>query len=232
MSYLDKHMAKIDVMGKSIGESRKNETSNFINSSFTDSPFYKVVTIDGIPNIDARVEDMTSIIRSNNFVTVLNSNKYLLLRPNQGDYADLGSIVEFENSTWLMTDYNTNDVIFPKGKIERCNSTINVITGETKTKIGNDPNTGRPVYDTTPTTVTVPCIASTHQANGTYTSEINLANDRMSITVKYDDTSKLIKENDVYTLFERSYRVSSIDFTNVNTDMGFITLNVIRVVNP
>lgn len=232
MSYLDKHKAYMNVNGNSISDQRVNETANFINSSFTDDNNYKSVTIDGVTNIDVRIEDMTAIIRSNNFITILDSNKYMLLRPFEGDKCFLGSIVEFENVTWMVTDYNTNDVLFPKGKIERCNSTITVITGETKTKIGNDPNTGRPVYNTTDTSVTIPCIASTHIANGNFNSEVNLANDRMLVTVKYDSTSKVIKENDVYTLFDRSFRVTSIDFTSVNGGKGFISLNCIRVVNP
>jgi hypothetical protein len=220
MSYLDKHLAYMNVVGNSVGEQQKNATAGFTNSVFTDSPFYKLVTVDGVQK-DARIEDMTAVVRSNNFVTILNTNKYMILK--SGDSANLGSIVEFDGLTWIATDNNSDDTLFNKSKLEQCNSKVTVITSTTTTSSGTD-SMGRPITKTVPNSIDLPCIFSGNLTGSMMNGELNQPKDSVKFTLQYNDTSKLIKENDNYTFYDRSYKVKSIDFTNVFNGIGFITV--------
>lgn len=220
MSYLDKHLAYLNVVGTSVGEQQKNATAGFMNSVFKDSPFYKLVTVDGVQK-DARIEDMTAVVRSNNFVTILNTNKYMLLK--SGDSANLGAIVEFDNISWLVTDNNSDDTLFNKSKLEQCNNKITVITSTTTTSSGTD-IMGRPITIKTNVTTDIPCILTGNLTSAQMNGELNQPKDSVKFTVQYNDTSKLITENENYTFYDRLYKVKSIDFTNVFNGIGFITV--------
>lgn len=225
-SYLDKHRAYMNTYGNSVAEQRSNSTMNFISSKFQDSPFYKVVQINGVDK-GVRIEDMTSIVRSNNFNDILFDNKYMFLQPN--DTCNMGDYVLFDSVNWMVTDYNAHDPIYPKAKIERCNNSIIVVTGNTEVVTGYD-TMGRPIMSGNELTDTLPCIVKDHNGNGRFNNDISAPSDRIGITVQYNSTGKEIGEDDEYTFYNRTYKVVSIDFSKVYNDVGFISLNAIRVV--
>jgi hypothetical protein len=130
----------------------------------------------------------------------------------------------------MVTDFISDNTLYPKAKIEKCNFELQVKTGETKILCGYD-DFRAPVYDITPTFATMQSILRNTIGNITLNSEINLPYERMFITITYNDTSKLIKENDTFDMYGREFKVVGIDFSNLHGGKGIITLTTERVVN-
>jgi hypothetical protein len=233
MSYLDDYMARINVTGNTIKDSQFHSSSKFIESTFADSPFYKVAKWNG-SDLEVRLLDVNSITRSNQIMPVQYGIKFALFKPNI--VMDLGEIVEIPNddqsvyTSWMVVDFTSENNLFPKAKIEICNFELQVKTGETKTLLGYD-DFKRPVYDVQPTYVNMQAILKNTIGSISLNSEINLPSERMLISIKYDDTAKLIKENDTFDMYGREYKVVGIDFSNVFNNKGVITLTTERVVN-
>lgn len=232
MSYLDDYMARINATGNTIKDSQFNSTSKFIESTFADSPFYTVAKWNG-NDLEVRLLDVNSITRSNQVMPVQYDIKFALFKPSV--VLDLGEIIEITNednsvTSWMVVDFTSENKLFPKAKIQICNFELQVKTGETKTLLGQD-DFKRPVYDIQPTYVTMQSILKNTIGNIMLNSEINLPSERMLITIKYDDTAKLVKENDTFDIYGREYKVVGVDFSNVFNDKGIITLTTERVVN-
>lgn len=229
MSYLDDYNARINVVGNTIGQSQLNTSADFINITFTDSPFYQLAKLNDTTDLDVRLMDISSITRSSAIVLVQYALKFIMLRP--GMSLNIGDKVTLEDSTdWLVTDFTGEDPLFPKAKIEICNYTLNVKTGETSTLIGYD-SLKRPKYNVTSTTESVPVVLRNGIAISAMNQSINLPNDNMFISMQYNDVSKLINENDKFDIYNKQYKVTGLDFTNINHGVGIITFLTERVVN-
>lgn len=229
MSYLDKHLSLMNAEGDSVAEQQFNTTASFIEANFADSPFYRVATLMDGTEIDVRIEDITAITRANTIESLQFTMKYMHLKPN--NTINIGEIVKIDNTFWIVTDFRSDNPLFPKAKINMCNYELSVPTGVTKIDTGQKDSLGRPVYKTENTYSYPHCFVRSYLANGGLNQAINLPSDTMYITLKYDDVSKNIKEDDIFTLYERTYKVVSIDFSNVIHDIGCISLMVIRTTN-
>jgi hypothetical protein len=233
MSYLDDFNARINTTGKTIGESQQHTTSTFINSVFSNSPFYRIAKWNG-QDLEIRLMDVNSITRSNQIMPVQFGIKFALFKSNT--VLDLGEIIEIPNddksvyTPWMITDFTSENETFPKAKIQICNFELSVKTGETKIPLGND-KFGAPVYKTEKTYTSLHSILKNTIGSIALNSEVNLPSERMLITVTYDDISKTIKENDTFDMYGREYKVIGIDFSNVFYEKGIITLTTERVVN-
>jgi hypothetical protein len=233
LSYLDDFNARINATGKSIGESQFHSTQRFIESTFADSPFYHVAKWNG-EDLEVQLSDVNSITRSNQIMPVQFGIKFCRFLPNV--VLDLGEIIGIPNedktvyTPWMVVDFTSENKLFPKAKIEICNFELQVKTGETKTLLGYD-DFKAPVYDIQPTYATMSSVLKNTIGNITLNSEINLPSERMLISIAYNNTSKLIKENDEFDMYGRQYKVVGIDFSNVYSDKGIITLTTERVTN-
>jgi hypothetical protein len=233
MSYMDDYMARINATGNTIKDSQFHSTSKFLESTFADSPFYKVVKWNG-NDLETRLMDVNSITRSNQMMPVQFDIKFALFKPNV--VMDLGEIIEIPNedqsvyTPWMVVDFTSENKLFPKAKIEICNFSLQVKTGETKTLLGYD-DFKAPVYDMQPSFTPLQSILKNTIGSISLNSEINLPSERMLITVTYNDISKTIKENDTFDMYGREYKVIGIDFSNVFNGKGIITLTTERVVN-
>ena len=224
---MDDYMARINATGNTIKDSQFHSTSKFIESTFADSPFYKVVKWNG-NDLETRLMDVNSITRSNQLMPVQYGIKFALFKPNV--VMNLGELLQIDTDYWMVTDFTSDNTLFPKAKIQICNFELQVKTGETKTLLGYD-DFKRPVYDEQPTYATMQSILKNTVGNITLNSEVNLPSEKMLITITYNDTSKLIKENDEFDMYSRQYKVVGIDFSNVYSDKGIITLTTERVTN-
>lgn len=227
MGYLDDFLSRVNVTGNKIKDSQFHSTSKFIESTFADSPFYTVAKWNG-SDLELRLMDVNSITRSNQMMPVQYDIKFALFKPNV--VMDLGEIIVIEDTSWMVVDFTSENKLFPKAKIQICNFELQVKTGETKTLLGFD-DFKRPVYNIQPTYTNIQAILKNVIGNVLLNSEINLPSERMFITIKYDDTAKLIKENDTFDMYGREYKVVGIDFSNVFNNKGIITLATERVVN-
>lgn len=228
--YLNDYKARMNALGNTISEQQFNSTAYFIESKFKDSPFYRVATIISTEEeIEVRLEDITAITRANTIETLQMTMKYINLKPN--NTINIGEVLKIDDFYWIITDFRSDNPLFPKAKIFMCNYELSVPTGTTKIDTGQKDSLGRPVYKTENTYSYPHCFVRSYLANGGLNQAINLPSDTMYITLKYDDVSKNIKEDDIFTLYERTYKVVSIDFSNVIHDIGCISLMVIRTTN-
>lgn len=224
MGYLDKHRAWTNISGNTIGESQFNGTAINITNSFADSPFYKVGIING-EQVGVRLMDVTAVTRGNTIETLQYSMKYMLFMPNT--VINIGEIVQVDNIYWIVTDSVSDNSLFPKVKVMMCNYSLPVVTGSTQTIVGYDA-LKRPQYKTDETIVNIQSLVRSSISSNTLNQPINSPNDQLFVTVKYDDTSKTIKEDTVLTVHDRNYKVVSIDFANVINEVGCITFMASR----
>lgn len=234
MSYIDKHIAYSNIEGKTIVEQQFNSSADFINSVFTESPFYIVGKWNNT-DLEMQLNDVTSITRSNQIMPVQYGIKFARFKPNT--VVNIGEIIEIPNEDnseyipWMVVDFTSENKLFPKAKIGICNFELNVKTSETTPIfVGNDKH-GAPVYRSDSIYTPLQAILKNTIGNISLNSEINIPSERMLITINYDDTGKTIKENDTFDLYGREYKVVGIDFSNVFYGVGCITLITERVVN-
>lgn len=233
-SYLDDFNARINVTGKTIKDSQFHSTQRFIESTFADSPFYRIAKWNGA-DLEVRLADVNSITRSNQIMPVQYGIKFCFFKPNI--VMDLGELFDIDGTNWMVVDFTSENTLFPKAKLQICNYDLQVKISETKTLVGYD-NYNAPVYDITPTYATLPSIIKNTVGSVDLNQAINLPSEKTFITVKYDNVSMYIKEDDTFTLYRnydlqhRDYKVVGIDYSNVFSEKGIITLIMERVVNP
>lgn len=225
--YLLNYISRINASGKTIAESQFNTTSNFINATFADSPFYKVVKYNG-SDLEIRLLDINSVTRSSAIQLIQYQLKFIQLRPNIS--LNIGSMIVMDGIQWMVTDYMSENILFPKAKIEQCNYLLTVITGETKTLVGYD-SLRRPVYNSAPIINKVDCIIRNSVPNVNLNQNINLPNDSMYISMEYHSTAQSIKLNDEFEIYNNQYKVIGIDYTSINYGIGVVTFITERVVN-
>lgn len=227
MSYTDDIKARLNVTGNSISESQFNTTSNYIKSTFKDSPFYKIVKVNGA-DTEVRVMDVTSTVKGGKIEPIRFDNKYLLFLPKTT--INIGDVVEFDNRTWIITDVQLNE-LYPSAKIGQCNYKLKYQIGVTKVKTGVDAM-GRPTYTETPTYVDPlqPCIINTQIQSVGLNADVNLPKERLIITLTYNSNSKLIKENDVLNINNRNYKVTHFNYTHVINEVGILDVYADRIV--
>lgn len=233
MSYLDDYLARMNVNGNTIAESQFNTTAQFINAHFAESPLYRVVQINGA-DMGVQLQDISSVTRSATVSLVQNVLKFMLLKPNES--VNIGDLVSMENEIdqiieyWLVSDFISDNPLYPKAKIERCNYTLQLKTGETKTLVGHD-TLNRPVYNTTPIYTNVQCILRNTVSTIGLNQAINLPQGQVLLTVQYNDISRSINENDNLELYGKQYKVVGFDYTSIVQVTGCLMILAERVVN-
>lgn len=227
MSYMDDFIARMNVNGNSIAESQFNTTAAFIESAFSDSTFYKVVQINGV-DMGVQLQDISSVTRSANVSLVQNTLKFMMMKPNTS--VNIGDMVELDSIFWMVTDFISDNTLFPKAKIEKCNFILPLKTGETKVKVGYG-NFNQPKYDIQPTFTNIQCLLRTSVVTIGLNQPINLAKGQVSITLQYNDVAKSINENDEFDLYNKQYKVVGFDYTAIVQGVGCLVIIAERVVN-
>jgi hypothetical protein len=227
MSYLDDFKARVNASGKNLAESQFNTTARFIEANFADSPFYRLVKINGV-DMEVQLQDINAITRSANVSLVQNVLKFMILKPNTS--VNIGDMVELDGKFWMVTDYVSDNPLFPKAKIGKCNFSLHLKTDETKTLIGYD-NFKRPQYDTQPIFTDIQCILQTYVSNISLNNTINLPQGQVLVTIQYNDIAKSIKENDEFDIYNRQYKVVGMDYSNIVQGIGCLAIIAERVVN-
>jgi FtsP/CotA-like multicopper oxidase with cupredoxin domain len=105
----DKYRARLQIQGGSMAQAFFNDTANFINQTFSQSPTYVQINVDGTP-MDTRV------IRTE-FPWIKN----LLFRPNTK--INIGAVVEVGSETWLVSKFEPHP-LYPKAEILKCNESL------------------------------------------------------------------------------------------------------------
>lgn len=141
---------------------------------------------------------------------------------------DSDEISDILSSQWLITSKDDNNIIQEKCYITKCNNILHIQTGETRTIIGHD-NIGRPIIDTIPNYLDLPCITSKKsiQESVEDNNPINLPEGKMFVTIPY---SNLIKEGMEFDMYNTGWRILINDMTKTEGSKGIIILTVERKV--
>jgi len=212
---IDAHRARMLANGDNIGDSLGKSTKDGINNSFKDSPFYELVTIGG-------VETDVTVVGENVGENIESlSKKYLTLRPHTKP--NIGSIVNYDNSDWVVVDFNRND-IFPLITIRLCNSTFTIKGETTQTPTGETNYRGEPLYATTyGENILIPCIAEDKFYMGDNDQPIRLAGGRLLVTLPYSNNESF-EMGKTFTMYDTNYKIMGVDKTKMINGVGLIIL--------
>lgn len=134
---------------------------------------------------------------------------------------ELGNILKINNDNWMIITYPEDNKVYRKAEIQLCNEYFKIQTGETKTISGYD-DLGRPIYTTTPSFLSVPCIVS----NITYTIDneqaVNIVDGKVKITIQ--NTTNQIDIGYKFDLFNEQYVIVGLDKTKTFTNVGVIQI--------
>jgi len=108
--YIDRYKRRIDINGKDLGEAYSNNTNALIESTFHESPTFRVLEVFSVEKphlteIDARVIE----------VERLGTLREILFRPSS-EGLNIGTYVKFDKKTWLVFDKYAGKVL-----VEECN---------------------------------------------------------------------------------------------------------------
>ena len=170
-----------------------------------DSPAYKQVEIDG-------VQHNMVIISS----TVTNQK---IVHSMPGDDFEIGQIMVWSKSHWLITERDADDEITVRGKIELCNRSIQWQNDETKEIVSRWGVVDKPYF-----------------SNLSENNVMTLSSREFRIKIPYDEESSLLDIGKRLMLEEingrpKTYRVTCVDamterYDRDNEQTGFLTINV------
>lgn len=213
MNYLDKYSRRIGRKGKNVGEGFHNSTLDFIDSTFHQSPTYRVLEVVGsefpdITEIDARI---LQIERMGNL-------REILFRPRQG--LNIGAYVKFDGDIWLAFDkYGSSDSANLKLLVQKCNRVLKwknldeTITSfdcvASASPLGSKSNQGKSDIEWNKFDVRLPI-------------------GQLFVFVESNDKTKNIRMNQRFIIGDNVYEVFGIDSTTLvdKNSFGVIQLTV------
>lgn len=170
-----------------------------------DSPAYKTVEIDG--------NQRNMVIISS---TVTNSK---IIQSMPGDDFEIGQIMVWSKSHWLITERDADDEITVRGKIELCNRSIQWQNDESKQIVSRWGVVDKPYF-----------------SNLSENNVMTLSSREFRIKIPYDAESSLLDIGKRLMLEEingrpKTYRITCVDamterYDRDNKQTGFLTINV------
>lgn len=138
-------------------------------------------------------------------------------------------LVNETNENWLITSLPKDNKVYRKAVIKFCNSLFPLRTGTTKVLIGNDPNTGRPIYSEEVAYTNEPCIAESQYSKSSDVNQFAIPEGRIVITMKYQTSESLVIDYE-FDMYGNKYKVSDFDYTSVIDDKGIMKIIAEKVV--
>lgn len=170
-----------------------------------DSPAYKLVEIDGVKH---HIEIISS--------TVTNQK---VIRAMPGDDFEIGKIVLWSKSHWLVTERDADDEITVRGRIELCNRNIQWQNDETGELVTRWAVVDKPYF-----------------SNLNENKIMSLSSREFQIKIPYDEESSLLDIGKRMMLEQingrpKTYRITCVDamterYDRDNEQVGFLTINV------
>ena len=187
-NYIDNYKKRV----KPNNELYKKSTEKFIDNTISDSPFYNELTIDdGYDNyiLFARISEV-------NDKTIRN------LIFNSGTKVLSGSIVEWNDKKWIITEFNDNTT-YPKAKMELANSSIKWLHDNI-------------IHETA-------CIYQSIRFNTDDYKNMSIGAGRRRVVCQFNDVTMSISRNSRFIFDNRAWRIFDIDRISVD---GIITMTI------
>jgi hypothetical protein len=142
-----------------------------------------------------------------------------------------GSLIEWDNEMWLVLSRPESNEVYDKAEMQLCNTSFELEGEITQVLIGNDPRTGKPIYETTESSpIQLYCVAEKTVFKSTTDEAINLPEGQILITVPYME-HKSISENEEIELYNATYQIIDVDDTESINKTGIRKLTAKRVVS-
>lgn len=201
----DTYKKRLEANGGSIGNSISESTISSVNTSFKDSPDFKVVHINGV-GYDARVVEGDTP-----------HEKTLLFRPKT--IVKSGNVILINSQNWLVTEFYDNE-IYPKADITLCNNVLHIVTSVIES-IDSYDQMGRPITTKTETYTDFPCVVRVDSTSLDEDNKLVISDGSLNITTNYNT---YITEGTTFKMFNKTFKISNIDFTKVIGSDGVISL--------
>jgi hypothetical protein len=207
MNYFDVFRKRVQLSGVNATEASKNITVNSINRTFSEMLNYQIV----------KINDIDTEVVVNEGKTY--KEKKLILKPNV--HFDIGSLVDYKDEKWLVTDKYENQ-ISDSLKIELCNGEMIFQTPPTRILIGVTP-WGEEQYQEIPSsTITIPCIVqSVRELYDGDSEQINVVDTRIALKIQ-NQSNEYIEVGKDFEIFGTKYRIYGIDRSQTIKDKGVL----------
>lgn len=193
--------------GNNSKESVLNNTKTIVERSFANLLGSSVVKIN---NIDTEV----IVTEGKN-----HREKKLTLKPNV--YFDIGTVVDYNNEKWLITDKYENQ-ISDSLKIELCNGEMIFQTPPTLVLIGTTPWGEEQYEEILGSTITIPCIVqSVRELYDGDSEQINIVDTRIALKIQ-NQNNEYIAVGKEFEIFNTKYRIYGIDKSQTIKDKGVL----------
>ena len=208
MNIFDEYAERVGMSTRPNTDSRILASIEYHERNFHTSPsFYQV-------DIDGELVD-----------TIINKTRYHNIKEIhfRRDYeVKIGSIVTFNDKRYLLLEKD-RDEIYSFGKMEECNNTFKVQTGEAeRVQVGVD-GRGRPKFKDKYGFEEVPCIVRDKYYSSSQNQPIPLPEGQLQIVMKYIEAPN-IEVNKVFKMYGREYKITDISYINVQDGVGIMTI--------
>jgi hypothetical protein len=217
-NYLDIYRGLMMNSGHNIGESLTNTLVRKINDSFADSPAYRIIKLDGV-DVEVRVTQISEVSYVERLNNLNKTDVNFIFRPYTK--VMIGSIVEWNDYTWLVVDVNWDDIV-PKAEAVVCNKILEVVVGEDQVVQGYD-QMYRPIFENTPIIFSAPCVARNLLSNTALGDAVNVPHGNLHIQIKYSEDCP-IEEGHEFTMSNAKYKITSLGTNKVYNRVGILSI--------
>ena len=216
VNYIDRYKKRVSRSGNNTGEAYANNTIAFIDSSFDASPTFHVLKVNStefpdVKEIDARVID----------VERMGSLREILFRPKQ--YLNVGSYVEFDGKTWIISDMWGDKNFLARALVQRCNDKLRIPLSE-NWKDANDLLDDSKIYETYCISSQSPLGSKATQGRhdiGFNQYDVMLPQGQLFIYVEKNEMTETVKLNDRFIFGSNVYEVYGIDDVSLVNENGY-----------
>lgn len=210
MSY-DSYRARITANGGSIVDSTKLTTKRSQMKEILNSPLRADVYLNSDTTTYACIPRI-----------IKNDNEFASFLFMPDTVLDRGYYIHYGKLTYITTMNNSSDS-HPIVNAQLCNHSFPVRTEVTKVLIGNDPRTGRPIYEDVITPILIPCVVESRYTHANDTRSFQLPEDRLEISLQYT-VSNDIDLNFEFDMYDDRYRIVDIDSTQTLNEIGIMKI--------
>ncbi len=195
-----------------------NEMQNDIINDFLSSPSYESIKINSFTtSIDSHIIEYSRTQKYDDLKTIL-------IKP--GSTISAGDDILWGTEHWLCLSADNPGGVYWKGTMQRCNSTLTLVTSTVETITGYG-TSGRPIITKTNTTTTWNCIVETKVFSADMNSQINLPKGEIKVTIPY---SALVLEGMEFSMWGNDYKITGLDLSKVISSVGVLSISAEKVV--
>lgn len=210
MSYLNTYKRRLQADGNNSTDGIVHASKQTVKNNFSNSLFSELVLVDEVEHEVIITQEKKS------------EDKKLLFKPDTK--INIGSVIKIKELNYLTVDFLGDGIneIYPTATLKLCNSIFPIESNKSPVLKGYD-KYQRPIYEDQITVTQVPCIVEKKYYFNNRNEQITLPEDRVMITMKYQEAPNLI-ENVEFDMHKSRYFIVDIDYTKVVNGIGIMTI--------